>query len=132
METEFDLLMAEAMGGGDAFGHREHIHLAWLLVRRYGVERAAGQMGEGIRRVAEAAGQPQKFHVTMTRAWVELVGHHVDEEPGEADFESFAVRNPALFDKFLLGRFYRHETLASPGARAGWTAPDLAPFPWRG
>jgi hypothetical protein len=32
-------------------------------------------------------------------------------------------------DKRLLTRHYRTTTLASAAARAGWTEPDLLPFP---
>jgi hypothetical protein len=48
-----------------------------------------------------------------------------------SDFDAFADRNPALFDKRLLLRFYRSATLASPAARRDWVEPDLAPFPWQ-
>ncbi|WP_414170467.1 hypothetical protein ACMATS_36555 [Streptoverticillium reticulum] len=64
----------------------------------------------------------------MSRAWVELVGHHVADEE---DFETFAARHPQLLDTTLLGRFYRPQTLAGDAARAGWVEPDPVPFPWR-
>jgi hypothetical protein len=126
---EFGELMAAATAATGRFGHREHVHLTWLAVRRVGVPAAVGLVGDGIRRTATRAGAPEKYHATMTRAWVELVGHHAAEH-GEEDFAAFAERNPALFDKGLLSRFYRPATLASAPARAGWVEPDLAPFPW--
>jgi hypothetical protein len=135
----FDALMAEVMSGADRFGHRQHVHLTWLAVRHCGVPAAIGLVSDGIRRTARYAGAPQKYHATVSRAWVELVGHHVTEGgPAErqegvpgADFDAFAARNPALLDKRLLSRFYRSSTLAAPGARTTWTPPDLAPFPWQ-
>jgi len=66
----------------------------------------------------------------MSRAWVELVGHHAAAS-GESDFPAFAGHHSALFDKRLLTRFYRPATLSSPQARTGWVEPDLAPFPWQ-
>ncbi|MEV0587444.1 hypothetical protein [Nonomuraea sp. NPDC050310] len=125
--TAFDELMAEVMRGAARFGHREHVHLTWLAVRRCGTEAAVGLVSDGIRQTARYAGAPQKYHATMSRAWVELVGYHVAE--GE-EFAEFVGRNPALLDKRLLGRFYRSTTLAAPRARSGWVEPDLAPFPW--
>ena len=127
--SEFETLMAETMRTAERFGHREHLRLTWLAVRRYGVGAAIGVVSDGIQRTARYAGAPQKYHATVSRAWVELVGHHVAEDPLE-DFDVFADRNPALFDKRLLMRFYRSATLASPAARTGWVEPDLAPFPW--
>jgi hypothetical protein len=128
---DFDLLMGEVMASAERFGHREHVHLTWLAVRRYGVPAAVDLIAHGIRRTARYAGAPQKYHTTMSRAWVELVGHHATE-PGEGDdFPSFVTRHPALLDKRLLTRFYHPATLAAPNARKGWVAPDLAPFPWQ-
>jgi hypothetical protein len=90
---------------------------------------AVALVSDGIQRTARYAGAPQKYHVTMSRAWVELVGHHVAERAG-TDFPAFAGHHPALLDKRLLTRFYRPATLASPRAKTSWVEPDLAPFPW--
>jgi hypothetical protein len=125
----FDELMAEVMATADRFGHREHVHLTWLAVRRLGVPAAVGLVSDGIRRTARYAGAPQKYHATVSRAWVELVGYHAAEYPGD-DFAAFAGHHPALLGKRLLTRFYHPATLASPRARTGWVEPDLAPFPW--
>jgi hypothetical protein len=61
---------------------------------------------------------------------MELVAHHVAEDPRCADFDTFAGRYPALLDKRLLSRHYRSATLASAPARHDWAPPDLVPFPW--
>ncbi len=82
--------MAEVMAAAGRFGHREHVHLTWLAVRRCGVPAAVGLVSEGIQRTARYAGAPQKYHATVSRAWVELVGYHA-LETGEDDFTAFAV-----------------------------------------
>jgi hypothetical protein len=126
----FDDLLEQAMACGDRFGHRQHVRLTWLAVREYGTTAAIGLVSEGIRRTARYAGAPQKYNATVSRAWVELVGHHVEETP-VADFDAFAEQHPALFDKRLLVRFYRPATLAGAAARSGWVEPDRAAFPWQ-
>ena len=126
----FEALMAEVMAGTERFGHREHVHLTWLAVRRCGVPAAVGLVSDGIQRTARYAGAPQKYHATVSRAWVELVGHHAAERADE-DFTAFADHHPALLDKRLLTRFYRSATLAAPQAKAGWVEPDLRAFPWQ-
>ena len=126
----FDALMAEVMAGATRFGHREHVHLTWLAVRCWGVPEAVGLVSDGIQRTARYAGAPQKYHATISRAWVELVGYHAAES-GESYFPAFADHHSALLEKRLLTRFYRVATLASPRARTGWVEPDLAPFPWQ-
>ncbi|MEW1635709.1 hypothetical protein AB0469_16700 [Streptomyces sp. NPDC093801] len=127
----FEELMAEATAATGRFGHREHVHLTWLAVRAHGPAAAVDLVGEGILATATRAGVPGKFHATLTRAWVELVAHrHGGGEPA-GDFDEFAARNPELLDKDLPGRFYSAAALASPEAKAAWTEPDLAPFPWQ-
>lgn len=122
----FGALLREAMTGAERFGHRQHVRLTWLAVRRHGATAALDLIADGIRRTATDAGAPQKFHVTMTRAWVELVAHHADDA---TDFEEFAARHPELLDKELLARHYRPGTLAGTQARTTWVEPDLAPIP---
>jgi len=128
--SPFDELMAEVMSTAERFGHRQHVYLTWLAVRRFGVPEAIGLVCAGIARTARYAGARQKYHATVSRAWVELVGYHAAEHRDD-DFAAFADHNPALLSKRLLTRFYRSATLASPQARTGWVEPDLAPFPWR-
>jgi hypothetical protein len=129
MTTQFGELMAEVMTDAERFGHREHVQLTWLAVRRHGAADATDIVSDGIRALATRAGRPQKYHATVSRAWVELVAHHVDELP-EADFDDYLAHNPALLDKRLLTRFYSSRTLAAAPARTGWVEPDVAPFPW--
>jgi hypothetical protein len=111
-----------------AFRHRQHIHLAFIAVRRYGAAQAADKISGWIRHLTAHA--PQKYHATITRAWTEIVGHHVAADPSLTDFDVFAERNQALLDKRLLARHYTAALLASPQARAGWVEPDVAAFPW--
>ncbi len=125
----FTSLMAQVVAPAEQFGHREHVHLTWLAVRRYGVPEAIDLISDGIQRTARYAGAPQKYHATVSRAWVELIGHHATDSPHQ-DFASFADQHPALLDKRLLTRFYHSATLGSAQAKQGWIPPDLAPFPW--
>ncbi|GGO72199.1 hypothetical protein [Nonomuraea cavernae] len=128
--SPFAELMGEVMATAERFGHRQHVQLTWLAVRRYGTTAAVDLVSDGIQRTARYAGAPRKYNATVSRAWIELVGHHAGQSE-TADFDAFADQNPALLDKKLLARFYRSSTLASDPARTGWVEPDLAPFPWR-
>ena len=122
----FAALMSEVTPASGHFGHREHLHLAWLAVRRHG--RSAGEIiADGIQRTARYAGAPQKYNATVTGAWIRLVAHHVPDGPD--DFAAFLDHNPLLLDKRLLTRHYSSRHLASPEARQSWTEPDLTPLP---
>lgn len=125
----FDELFAQVTSADGRFGHRQHVQLTWLAVRCSGMPDAIDLVSEGIQRTARYAGAPQKYHPTVSRAWVELVAHHVVHD-GTDDFDTFAARNAPLLDKRLLTRFYRSATLAGSRSRTGWVEPDLAPFPW--
>lgn len=118
--TGFPDLLAEAQAGASRFGHREHVRLSWLAVTRHGPAAAIELIGAGLGAVA-----PGRYHVTMTRAWVEIVARHVGDDP---DFDAFVARCPDLLDKHLLDRHYRPATLAAPAARTGWVPPDRRPW----
>jgi hypothetical protein len=126
--STFDDLMSEVMATAERFGHREHVKLTWLAVRRCGTAAAVDVISDGIQRTARYAGTPQKYNATVSRAWVELTAYHMAESPDES-FNELLQRNPGLLDKRLLTRFYTSRTLASPAARCGWVKPDLKAFP---
>jgi hypothetical protein len=123
-------MLAQVVPPDGRFGHRQHVHLAFLTVRAIGVQPAVAAISSWIRHLAEYSRAPQKYNATMTQAWTQVVGHHVAADPAIADFGEFADRFPTLLDKRLLQRHYRSSTLASAAARRGWVEPDLAPFPW--
>jgi hypothetical protein len=131
LPAELAAVLAEIVPPGGAFRHREHIHLAYLTVRRHGADGAAAKLSGWLRHLVAYQRAPQKFNATVTRAWTEIVAHHMAAAPQAADFASFAERHPALLDKRLLTRHYTARALASPAARTGWVEPDVAPFPWR-
>ncbi len=126
-------MLPRIVSPGGRFGHRQHIHLAFLAASEHGTAPAIEKISTWIQHLSAYEQAPQKYNATMTRAWTQLVGHHVeaDKSAGQAgDFADFAGRHPALLDKRLLSRHYRAATLASAAARAGWVEPDLVPFPW--
>jgi hypothetical protein len=128
LPPELAAVLTEIVSPGGGFGHREHIHLAYLAVQRHGA-RAPEVVSGWIRQLAAYQRTPQKFHATVTRAWVEIVAHHMAAAPA-GDFAAFAASYPALLDKRLLMRHYSSRALASPAAKTGWLEPDLVSFPW--
>ena len=129
-DAELAAILTAITGPGGQFRHRQHVNLAFVAVKRYGMPEATAKICTWIRHIAAYERAPQKYHHTVSRAWVEIVAHHVETDPDGADFDAFAGRHPALLDKRLLGRHYRSATLAAEPARRGWVEPDLLPFPW--
>jgi hypothetical protein len=117
-----------------AFRHWDHVRLAWLLVRaergRGGLEAATARMVTLIRQFAvHHSGSVEKYHETVTRAFMHLVAAHVAETPDLVAFDAFIAAHPMLLNKQLPSVFYSDALLASSTARATWVAPDLRPLP---
>jgi hypothetical protein len=110
------------------FGHREHLELAWTYLRLYPIEEAESVMTAAIRHIAQRHGAEQKYHQTITRAWLQFVAVHM-QRWGAESFEEFIERNPELLDGKLVEHFYSRELIFSDCARAVWVDPDLRPLP---
>jgi hypothetical protein len=112
-----------------SFHHRDHLRLTWCLVRQSGTAAATATIRDGIRSFATRHGQAEKYHDTMTRFWVRLVGHLIGAHPDITTFDGFLAAFPHLLDKDLPYRHWSRETMQSPAARAAWVEPDLLALP---
>jgi uncharacterized protein YfiM (DUF2279 family) len=113
----------------ELFHHREHLRVAWLYLQSSDASRAAELMAGGIRRFANHHGATQKYHHTLTMAWMRLIAAALVETPEGKTFEQFMAAHPELSDKSLLAKYYSNELLQSAAAREGWVEPDLQPLP---
>jgi hypothetical protein len=113
----------------DLFHHREHIRVAWLYLKSSDATRASERMAEGIRRFANHHGATQKYHHTLTLAWMRLVATALVETPEGCTFEQFLAARPELKDTKLLDKYYSKAILQTAEAREGWVEPDLQPLP---
>ena len=111
------------------FRHREHIRVAWLYLKSSDATRAAERMSTGIRRFANHHGATQKYHHTLTLAWMRLVAAALVETPEGHNFTQFFVEHPELGEKELLKKYYSSDLLQAKGARESWVDPDLQPLP---
>jgi hypothetical protein len=111
------------------FHHREHIRVTWLYLKSSDATRAAERMAAGILRFANHHGATQKYHHTVTLAWIRLVAAALVETPESHDFTQFLAEHAELADKDLLKKHYSPELLQTKGAREGWVEPDLLPLP---
>jgi hypothetical protein len=111
------------------FHHQEHIRVAWLYLKSCDASRATERMSASIRRFANHQGATQKYHHTLTLAWMRLVAASLVETPEGFSFEKFLAANPELGDKNILAKYYSNELLQTTAAREGWVEPDLQPLP---
>jgi hypothetical protein len=110
------------------FHHADHIRLAWLCVQRHGAGRAEALLLDGIRKMAQHAGVPEKFHYTVTIAWARLVAAAWRESDSCDSFYEWIKTHPKLLNRYLLREHYSVGKLESFQARCGWLDPDLKPL----
>lgn len=113
--------------GADAFRHRDHLRLAWLMIRRFGLEEGGDRVAAGIKRFAAAHGVADRYHETITRFWLRLVDHAVQVRPEIEEFDRFLEAFPLLLDGSLPRTHWSEEPLER--GRGAWREPDLAPLP---
>jgi hypothetical protein len=110
----------------EPFHHADHLRVAWIYLQHFDYGDAERRLAEGLRRFAASKGASEKYHETMTRAWMRLVASASGD--GES-FDAVIARHPELLDQKALARFYSAARLAQPEAREGWLEPDLEPLP---
>jgi hypothetical protein len=71
---------------------------------------------------------PEKFHETLTRAWVLAVRHFMSRSPSLC-FSDFAAKSQPLLDSKVMLTHYSASVLFSPSARATYIEPDLEAIP---
>jgi hypothetical protein len=129
-DNEFAASVESGRYPNDQFKHPHHIRLAWIYLRRYGTTGAEERMTATIRRFARNCGHEEKYHETMTRAWLRLVAVAQYLTPEVATFDDFIARHGWLLDRGALSPFYTRDCLSSGVARHGWVEPDRNPLPF--
>jgi hypothetical protein len=110
------------------FHHRDHLRLAWIQIRRLGLEQASDAVTGGIRRFAAHHGHADRYHETMTRFWVRAVGMGINRHTTLA-FDDLLAAESHLLDKNLPYRHWSRERIGSDEARRHWVEPDARPIP---
>jgi hypothetical protein len=126
--TDQDFLTAFESGALTELPHRAHVRLAWLYLDRGSETQALERLVDGLQRFAAAKGRADKFHYTMTRAWLELVIGARRANPSAQDVDALLVACPGLADSRALAHYYSGAVLSSAAARADWVPPDLKPI----
>lgn len=111
----------------DRFHHADHLHAAWLYLTRLPVIEAIARFSNILRAYAASRGKPDRYHETITWAYLLLLNERMRQSETTAAWEQFAAANTDLFDwkNSILQKYYRPETLRSPLAREVFLMPDL-------
>jgi hypothetical protein len=109
------------------FRHREHVRVAYAMLRGADFGEAALRFRRALRRFATAAGAPDRYHETLTWAYLAAIARRSVEDPAIASSLDLVARHPDLLDH-LGGAIARHYDVAaitaSPLARAVFVLPE--------
>ncbi|MEZ4321630.1 MAG: hypothetical protein R3F61_29420 [Myxococcota bacterium] len=105
------------------FDHRAHLAVAFESLDQHGLAGAMARVPERLRTLAEVAGEPGKYHETLTIAWLLVLADRRGRCPG-ASLDTVLERFPELLDPGCVARLYAEGTLASAEARAAFRLPD--------
>jgi hypothetical protein len=109
----------------DQFHHAQHMQVAWLFVRKFGMPNALAEFTTAIKRFADAKGATGLYHETITWAFLLLIAERDARQPA-ANWDEFAAANDDLLQwkPSVLDRYYSKELLASDLARRTFVMPD--------
>lgn len=108
-----------------SFRHADHVRMAWCYLRTLSLAETVSRYAAGLLRLATKAGRPDRYHETVTWAFVLIIHERMSADP-DLDWPAFAERNPDLFEwpGGALAAYYRPETLESERARRTFVMPD--------
>jgi hypothetical protein len=106
------------------FPHEAHVRVAWCYLRESSLLVALPRFRAALRRFAAAKGEAQRYHETITVAFMLLIAERL-EGSRDLAWPAFAARYPDLLRRTpsILARFYSPDVLASPRARETFVFP---------
>lgn len=114
------------------FTHRNHLRAGWLYLARHPLSEAAMYCALAIQRYAAGHGASDKFHLTLTLAFMHIIAGLRERYPADT-WEDFLDACPELQRdaRGVLARHYSEVLLGSAAARRRFVPPDRDPLPLR-
>jgi hypothetical protein len=116
----------QGLASAATFHHGDHVRLAFEYLRRYPALEALRRFSDALQRFAAAQGKADRYHETITWAYLLLIRERIARASGAPTWEEFAASNEDLliWKGGVLAKFYRRETLDSELARRMFVFPD--------
>lgn len=105
------------------FQHAAHVRAGYLWLRVLPFFEATAAMRATLQRYAQSLGKADRYHETITIAFMALICARLDEAGDSGSWDAFARAHPDLLRKDALLGLYPPETLASPRARRCFLLP---------
>lgn len=111
------------------FTHEAHLRLAYILLKRHGVQQSIKQMCAQIKQFDHHFGDGTKYHHTITIAAIKTVNHFMCKSVTHS-FKELLLEFPQLRNNFigLLKSHYSPKILESNKSRVSYIEPDLLPY----
>jgi len=110
----------------DCFDHAAHVRAGYLYLRRQPFPQATADMCATITRYARALGKSDRYHETMTVAFMALINAQIRGQGDGGGWEQFRARNPQLLRSDALLAYYPRAVLESREARSCFTLLPLS------
>ena len=113
------------------FDHRAHIRLAYVYLVENSTGASVQLMRDTLIGLLRYAGidPSQKYHETLTEAWVLVVHHFMSITDGSESADDFIGKNIVMLDSKIMMTHYSAEVLFSEQARSTFIEPDLDRIP---
>lgn len=111
------------------FSHEAHIRLAWIHIRKYGVEQAVENICAQLLAFVDHVGARHKYNKTLTVAAIRAVYHFMGKTDAD-NFSDFILACPRLKFNFkeLIAAHYGFDIYRSEKAKQEYLEPDLLAF----
>ena len=111
------------------FSHEAHLRLAWIHIRKYGIDQAIENICTQLKAYTQSLGAIEKYNETVTTAAINAVYHFMLKSNTDT-FQIFTIEHPRLISNFrdLLGQHYAIDIFHSELAKSTFLEPELLPF----
>lgn len=128
-DEKFEQRFAQCTLDPQLFTHEAHIRLAWIQVKRYGLNKAVNNVCTLLAAFTKHVGAADKYNTTITVAAVKAVSHFMTRSATN-NFVDFMDQTPRLKYHFkeLMAQHYAIDIFNSGLAKTKFIEPDLLPF----
>ena len=108
------------------FSHEAHLRLAWIHIRKYGVDQAVKNIQAQLEHYVSHVGATDKYHKTLTIVAIHAVSHFMRRSNCDS-FMDFIKEFPQLKTDFkqLINSHYSFNIFDSEKAKKDYIAPDI-------
>ena len=105
------------------FHHADHVQVAFELLGAHDFIDASAIYARGLQAIAASAGVPERFHLTITYAFLSLIAERRAGMNAQG-FSAFAAANPDVMSASALAGWYADSRLHCDLARAVFLMPE--------